>query len=243
MTFVTERTRFFTEHLDALRQVYFLKALPESALARIAVAGFVRRLEKDEILFQEKSRCVGLVVVLTGSIKVYKIDDRGRELTLDLELPGESVSELPLFDGGNYPANAAAAEDRATVLIVPRERFRAIAADYPEVAEQALKALGIRMRRLMQMLEAQTLLPVRSRLADYLLRTSQGRTTFPLEETNEAIAGHIGTVREVVSRTLRGLVTGGVIALERRSVTVRDVAALRQAAGAADSDAEKSDIS
>src|SRR5262245_14979114 len=120
----------------------------------MAAAGYERRLDKGEVIFLEKERCLGLLVVLAGAVKVYKLDSRGRELTFDLEMPGESVVEMPLFDGGNYPASAEAAEDGTILLVVPRERFRPFMTAHPKIAEQGLKALGVRMRKLMQMLEA-----------------------------------------------------------------------------------------
>ncbi len=225
---------------EALRHVLFLRTLPDTTIAEIAGKGTVHRLRKGETLFLEKSRCLGLIVVLSGAVRVYKLDSRGRELTLDLETPGRSVGEMPLFDGGNYPANAEAAEEDTSIFVVPQERFRPIMARCPEITEQGLKALGIRMRKLMQMLEAQALYPVRARLADYLLRAAQGRASFRLAETNEAIGSQIGTVREVVSRTLRHLAVIGAIALEGRQVTIREPELLRRMAGSTEEEASES---
>jgi CRP/FNR family transcriptional regulator len=73
---------------EALRRVLFLKSLSESTLREIAQAGEERRLAKGELLFAEHERCAGLIVVLDGAVKVYKLDRRGRELTLGLETPG-----------------------------------------------------------------------------------------------------------------------------------------------------------
>lgn len=219
---------------EALRRVLFLKSLPEDTLREIAGSGEERRLDKGEMLFAENQRCIGLLVVLCGAVKIYKLDSRGRELTLGRETPGGSVLELPLFDGGNYPAGAEAVEADTIVFVVPRERFLAIMAAHPAIAAQAVRTLAVRIRRLMQMLEAQTLHSVRARLAAYLLTASAGRTAFPLAETNEAIAGHLGTVREVVSRTLRSLKETGVIGLEGRLVCVRDHDALQRIAESAD---------
>ena len=101
---------------------------------------------------------------------------------------------------------------------------------YPEIAERGLLALGIRLRRMVQIAEAQSLYTVRARLAGYLWELAEGRTTFRLEETNEAIAGHLGTVREVVSRTLRNLKDSGVLDLQGRRVTVWDSEELLQIA-------------
>ncbi|MGI4789212.1 MAG: Crp/Fnr family transcriptional regulator, partial [Janthinobacterium lividum] len=156
----------------ALQQVLFLKSVSSEAVSAIVTSGQTRRLEKGEQLFAEFQRCQGLFVVLNGAIKVYKLDSRGRELTLSMELPGSSVGELPLFDGGNYPYNAEAAQPETEIWFVPRDQFREIMHSYPEIAERALLAIGIRLRQMLQIAEAQSLYSVRARLAAYLLVVS-----------------------------------------------------------------------
>src|ERR1044071_355621 len=168
------------ERVEALRSVHFLKSLPDSTIAALAAYGETQQFQKGEVIFFEKSRCMGLTVVLTGAVKVFKLDARGRELILDLERPGESVGEVALFDGGNYPANAQAEGDGTRLLIVSRDRFWDIAGQHPEVMRHGLKAMGVRTHKLLQMLEAQALYPVRARLAEYLIRTAEDRTHFQL---------------------------------------------------------------
>jgi CRP-like cAMP-binding protein len=211
---------------EAMRCVPFLKTLPEAALEAIAEVGRERRLGRGELLFAENSRCLGLIVVLQGLVKVFKTDARGRVFTLGREKAGASVAELPLFDGGNYPAGAEAAEEGTSVLIVSKDAWRRLMQTYPEIAEQALRALAVRMRRLMQIVEAQTQHTVRTRLANYLLHTAQGQLSFLLEETNEAIGSQIGTVRNVVSRTLCDFKEAGLISVRRREITILDREAL-----------------
>lgn len=217
---------------EALRQVLFLKTAGSDAIAQLLASGQRRHYARGEQLFMEFERCRGLFVVLTGAVKVYKLDSRGRELTLSLEGPGASVAELPLFDGGNYPYSAEAAQTNTSVWFVPRDQFRAVMHAFPEITERALLALGIRLRQMVQIAEAQSLFTVRARLAAYLLEVMAGRTEFRLEDTNETISSHLGTVREVVSRTLRTLKEAKVIELRGRWVTVLDEAELRGIAGA-----------
>lgn len=219
------------EPKEALRQVLFLKTASEEAVSKLTASGQALWLAKGETLFAEFERCRGLFVVLTGTVKVYKVDSRGRELTLSVETPGACAGDLPLFDGGNYPYSAEAASADTVVWFVPRGRFREVMRAHPEIAERALLALGVRLRRMVQIAEAQSLYSVRARLAGYLLEAGRGRGTFRLEETNEAIGGHLGTVREVVSRTLRALKDAEVIGLRGRWVDVRDVEELKRIAG------------
>ena len=215
---------------QALRQVLFLKTASEDALSALTASGQVIHLGRGEMLFGELERCRGLFVVLSGAVKVYKTDSRGRELTFSVETPGASVGELPLFDGGNYPYSAEAVQAHTEVWFVPRARFRDILRANPEIAERALLALGIQLRQMVQIAEAQSLYSVQARLASYLLETASGRTQFLLEATNEAIANQLGTVREVVSRTLRTLKEAEVIGLEGRWISLRDAEELQRIA-------------
>ena len=166
----TIHTAGFMRRRAALRRVQFLKTLPDEVLEELACAGVERCLNKGEMLFAEHDHCLGLIVVLAGAVKVFKLDSRGRELTLDSELPGESVFELTLFDGGNYPASAEASQDGTLVYIIRRDRFGQFVADNPQIAALAVRALAVRTRKLIQMVEAHSLHSVRSRLAAYLLQ-------------------------------------------------------------------------
>lgn len=216
-----------TDHeLNLMRRPLVLKGLPDAAFGALARAGERRRCDKGQLLFAENQPCIGLIVVLSGAVRIFKMDPRGRELTLGREEPGSTVAELPLFDGGNYPASAEAAEDNTVLYVVPRARFQDLMRQHPEIATAALKALGVRLRKMLKMLEAHSLHTVRARTAAYLVRASHGQAAFALEETNEAIAGQLGTVREVVSRTLRSLREAGVITLHGRRVAIVDRPAL-----------------
>lgn len=215
---------------EALRQVLFLKTVPEATLSALVEVGRERKLNRGELLFPELTRCLGLIVVLQGAVKICKVDSRGRELTLSVETAGGCVGELPLFDGGNYPYSAEATAENTSVWIVPRPDFLEVMRQHPEIAQRGLLALGVSLRRIIQIAEAQSLHPVRARLAGYLCELSQDTLTFRLPQTNDEIANQLGTVREVVSRTLSGLKAAQTITLQGRQVTVKDREELRRIA-------------
>ena len=70
-----------------------------------------RKYSAGEIVFSEGEPCAGLFVVESGSVRIFKSSPGGREQVLSIEGPGGSVAELPVFDGGNYPASVVAIED------------------------------------------------------------------------------------------------------------------------------------
>ena len=108
--------------IETLRRVPFFAVLPPDELRALAAHCVVRRLRRDEMLFAEGDSCGGLFVVQAGAVKQFKMAETGREQVLVTERAGSTVGELALFDGGNFPASAAAVED-STVLYLPKREF------------------------------------------------------------------------------------------------------------------------
>jgi CRP-like cAMP-binding protein len=221
--------------LDAiatLRRVPFFAVLGEEDLRRLAGHCVVRHLRREELLFAEGDPCEGMYVVQSGAIKVFKMADTGREQVLVIERAGSTVGELPVFDGGNLPASAAALED-SSLLFLPKREFLSLCRQNSEVAFAVIRSLAWRFRYMTSLVEELSLKEVSHRLARFLrdralavgIRTKRG-VEFPLEETNQQIAAEIGTVRDLVSRNLRRLVDRKIIKMERRKVIVLNMADL-----------------
>lgn len=151
---------------------------------------------------------------------------------LGIEGPGSSVAELPVFDGGNYPASVSVIDD-ATLLFVSKQDFQALCLAHPQVALKVLKVVGARLRRLVGIIEELSFTTVRHRLAAFLLRLArtEGKRSregveITLPASNQELAAQIGTVRELVSRNLSRLQSEGVLKIDGRSVIVVDLKAL-----------------
>jgi CRP/FNR family transcriptional regulator len=179
-------------------------------------------------------------VVESGHIRVFKSSAGGREQVLTIDGPGGSVAELPVFDGGNYPASAAAI-DEVTLLFVSKQDFQALCLAHPQVALKVLRVVGARLRHLVGIIEELSFTTVRHRLVSYLLRLAEKegtRATEGLEITlpanNQELASQIGTVRELVSRNLSRLQAEGIIKIDGRSVIVCDRNALEAETRAAE---------
>src|SRR6185437_9429415 len=98
-----------------------------------------------------------------GKLRIYKISASGREQILAEEGPGSSVAELPVLDGGPYPASATAVSDCETVFLSRRD-FRGICMEHPEVALKVLTVVGSRLRNLVGIIEELSFTTVRQRL-------------------------------------------------------------------------------
>jgi CRP-like cAMP-binding protein len=218
--------------VETLRRVPFFAVLPPDELKALASHCVVRRLAKDEMLFAEGDACEGLYVVQAGALKLFKMADTGREQVLVIERAGSTVGELPLFDGGAFPASAAAIEN-STLLYLPKREFLDLCRRNSAVAFAVIRTLAWRFRYMTNLVEELSLKEVCHPLARFLrdravksgVQTKRG-IEFPLEETNQEIGAEIGTVRDLVSRNLRRFVDRGIIRLERRKVIVLDMAEL-----------------
>ncbi|MBS1851421.1 MAG: Crp/Fnr family transcriptional regulator [Acidobacteria bacterium] len=225
---------------QTLAKVPIFSGLTENELAFLAQRAVPRRYSAGEIVFGESEPCLGMYVVEAGHIRIFKSSSGGREHVLSVDGPGSSVAELPVFDGGNYPASAAAVDD-ATLLFVSKQDFHALCLAHPQVALKVLRVVGARLRRLVGIIEELSFTTVRHRLASFLLKLAQreGKRTaqgiqLALPSSNQELASQIGTVRELVSRNLSRLQAEGVLQLDGRHVLILDLKALEAASQASE---------
>jgi len=215
-----------------LAKVPIFAGLTESELSFLAQRAVPRQYAPGEMVFAEGEPCAGLYVVDRGHVRIFKTSPGGREQVLAIDGPGGSVAEVPVFDGGNYPASGAAV-DQATLLFVSKQDFQALCLAHPQVALKVLRVVGARLRRLVGIIEELSFTTVRHRLASFLLRLAkqEGRRTpagieLTLPSSHQELAAQIGTVRELVSRNLSRFQTEGLLTIDGRSVIIRDLNAL-----------------
>jgi len=217
------------DHTQILAKAPIFSELTEAELGYLVERVAPRHYAPGEMVFGEGERCTGLYVVERGHIRVFKTSAAGREQVLTIDGPGSSVAEIPVFDGGPYPASGAAVDD-ATLLFIGKQDFQALCLAHPQVALKVLRVVGARLRRLVAIIEELSFTTVRHRLVSLLVRLAQreGRKTaegveFSLPASHQELASQIGTVRELVSRNLSRLQAEGLLKVEGRGVTVRDL--------------------
>lgn len=220
------------DHGQTLTKTPIFSGLTESELAFLAQRAVPRHYSAGETVFSEGEPCAGLYVVESGQIRIFKSSAGGREQVLSIDGPGSSVAELPVFDGGNYPASVTAIGD-ATLIFVSKQDFQSLCLAHPQVALKVLRVVGARLRKLVGIIEELSFTTVRHRLASFLLRLARAegrRTADGLEVTlpasNQELASQIGTVRELVSRNFSRFQAEGVLKIDGRSVIIQDVKAL-----------------
>jgi len=217
-----------------LRKTSIFASLTHAEMQDLCARVTSRHFQRGEMLFNEGDQCSGLFLVASGKIRIFKLSSAGREQVLAVEGPGSSFAELPVFDGGKYPASASAAED-AEVLFISRKDLQNYCREHPEVALKMLAVVGGRLRRLVGIIEDLSFTTVRQRLISVVLRlvqesgsaTKQGLRV-ELTKSHQELAAELGTVRELVSRNLSRLQAEGFVEVDGRTIIVKDVAGLKR---------------
>lgn len=206
-----------------LEDVTLVAGLNAAARRELAARGRIARFKADDVLWRAGADPAGgLHVVLSGRVHVVAERD-GRPHRVHTEEAGGTLGEIPLFDGGGYPATVTAVTD-AECLVIPRGALRAAIAADPELAFRLLQRMGRRVRTLIGRLDAMVTLDVRQRLARHLLELSEavGGPSLRFTGSQADLAEELGTVREVVVRTLREMQTAGLIERRGRQVRILD---------------------
>lgn len=223
------------EERALLRRLSIFTHVSDEALDAVARRTVVRALPKGRQLFRRGDPCQGLYVVVEGEVRVYRSNQDGREQTLHLQGPGQSIAEVPLFDGGPYPASARADQD-SRVLYLPLDDFQWLYRNQPEIADSVIRELGRRLRRMVRLVEKISLRDVPSRVAMTLLEYAERQPSrgpiaeFDLPRTQEELAAELATTRESVARALSSLRKSGAISQKGSRVRVLDLRRLESVA-------------
>lgn len=196
-------------------------ALPPE-VRKLAELGAQRRYRAHALLIEEGDAGSAVYVVLTGRLRAFVSDSRGREVTLALHGPGEYVGEMSL-DGDVRSASVQAAEPTLCAVVTRETMLHHIAND-PEFAFALIVRLIRRARLATESARSMALLDVYSRLKRLLeLRAApraDGKRQIAERLTHQAIASEIGCSREMVSRLMKDLESGGYLSLVERQIVL-----------------------
>lgn len=190
----------------------------------LADKGVQRRYRRNALLIQEGDLGDTLYIILSGRLRAFAADNTGKEITLGVYGPGDYVGEMSL-DGGPRSANVETLET-SVCAVVTRETLRAYIAENPEFAFELIARLIRRARMATESTRNLALIDVYGRLVRLL-----NQLALPLEDgtriiaeriTHQDLAHRVACSREMVSRLLKDLESGGYIrVVERRLVLLK----------------------
>jgi len=212
----------------------FLTTLSGQDLEALTAAARPQSFRRGAYLLREGERPGLVLFVLAGMIKLTKDAASGREVVLEMRVPGDVVGELGAIDLRPRSANAVAISE-VQVLVIASEPFRRIVAERVGVANAVLMTVVHRLRRAAdRQLELGTSDPL-GRVCARLVELAAAHgvdgasgTRIDVGITQHDLADWCGISRDGVIRALRDLRARGLIETGRRSIVLRDVTALCQ---------------
>ena len=217
-------------------EVTFLKSIPYFAglshdeLNLVKKLVFEKKVERGDIIVLEGEPAEALYFVSSGAVKMFRTSVDGKEQVLNIVRPGESFNDVAIFDSGPNLASAQAMGPAIVYGILHRD-LHAFLQKHPRIALNVANVLAAQLRHLTSLVDDLSFRPVVSRVAKILLEYA-GNGAGPSQRlTQQDMAAIVGTVREVVGRSLKSLETDGVIRMDRHRIVITDREALEDIAG------------
>ena len=217
------------QKLHTLRRNVYFDNLAADLLEQVAAHMSLREFERNEVLFWEGDACAGLHIIEQGSVKLYRLSPQGRQYIIRVLQEGDTCNEVPTFDEGENPVNVEALETCRAWVVEP-DVLRGLLKTQPDFAQKVVKNLAHNLRGFVRTVSEMAFYQVTHRLARLI-------SELPAEDlsgvggahwTQEQMAARLGTVREVVARSLKELERSGAIQVRNRRIYITDQDALRQ---------------
>ncbi|MBE7432577.1 MAG: Crp/Fnr family transcriptional regulator [Anaerolineales bacterium] len=207
------------QKIEALRGNPYFDDLKESMLKDIAGHMQLREYQRGDVLFWEGDPCEGLFILEHGSAKIFRISAQGRQYIVRILQEGDTFAEVPAFDEGASPVNVEALET-CRVWIIDKNKLHALVMEHPMFAQKVLANFGTMLRGMVRMVSEMAFYQVTHRLARLIdAELPQDKSQ---HWTQEQLAARLGTVREVVARSLKEMERSGAIKLEDRRIQIVD---------------------
>ena len=219
---------------NEIRSMPYFAALTEEEAAAVAKNVLVEHFDAREVIAVEGEDAKGLYFIRSGTVRIYRLGRDGREQSLRLAQEGDTLAEVPVFDGGPMPANVEALKP-SEVILIPTREIREVVRRHPEVSITLLGLFARRIRMFVELVEQLSLQTVETRLARYLFHLARvegedrdGVIVVKRDLTVQDLATLLGSVREVVARQLHALEEDGAIKVSRKEIAILDMEQLRQ---------------
>jgi|TARA_R110000782_G_scaffold1119_2_gene4195 CRP/FNR family transcriptional regulator len=188
---------------------------------KLSEIGFSKIFKEGEVIINDHSYIKSIPIVITGSIKVMRTDDDGREILLYYIKSGESC--IMSFLGGLHQDTSkikAIAEENTEILFIPTEKLSELMREYPEWLDYMFRLYHKRFEELLDVVNEIAFKKMDERLLNYLENKAALSKSNIISITHEQMANELGTARVVISRLLKQLETEGVVELGRNKITL-----------------------
>ena len=207
-----------------LKAVPLFASFPEDQLRMLTTMVARRSATRSTTIMAGGDATDSLYIVLSGRLKVMMSDSDGKEVILSILGPGEFFGEMGLIDDAPRSASVVTIE-ACELLSIAKRDFKKCMTDNPELAMAVMRGLVRRLREADRKIGSLALLDVYGRVARLLLDMSEtvnGEKLVTKRLPKQDIAKMIGASREMVSRVMKDLQTGGYIEMRGSNIVLRD---------------------
>ena len=219
-------------HPGCFGQVWLFEGVPQESWNDLSRNFVRRRLAAGEDLFRQGGRADNMHLIKSGSVKLWKITEEGRMLTLDIRKAGDLLGESVLLEEGEYPVGATCLEPTLTCGM-DRTVFEGLVVKYPLVGLAVIRNLSRRIQHLSEKMGALSEPNLDDRLYEVLMNVARQTGTrvsggwsiaFPL--THEEIGFLVGAHRVSVTRALAKLRDTGKVRTDGKFLFISDLLAV-----------------
>jgi len=218
-----------------LRDNTFLGCLPDDTFDPIYRKGHIARFRKGETIFRRGDEGGSMMLIVSGTVKVFNTTVDGREAVLNFLGPADVIGEITILDGLDRAASVVALETTEAFSIQRRDMLPALRAN-PDAMLEIIQMLCGKLRNTSALIEdGLNEMPGRTargllRLADQHGRQTKAGIVIKLQVSQRDLGGYMGLSRENTSRQLAALRQQGLIAMDAARIVIRDRAGLEDAA-------------
>jgi CRP/FNR family transcriptional regulator, anaerobic regulatory protein len=188
---------------------------------KILAYGVAKTFAEGDIILNENAYIKAIPLVKSGSIRVMRTEEEGREILLYYITAGESC--IMSFLGGMHQDTSkvkAVAEEETEILFIPVDKVNLLIKEYPEWLDYIFKLYHKRFEELLEVVNAVAFKKMDERLLSFIKKKCALSKTTTLNITHEDIANELGTARVVISRLLKQMEQEGLVQLGRNKIYV-----------------------
>lgn len=212
--------------LQLLRNVPLLQEARQADLETLATSVRLVHAVRKDVIFKRGDMCNGFHLVVYGRIKLSLVTSQGADKPLQIIETGSCLGDIPMFLERPSRLTAQAVED-SLLAYVPREAIQHLIEHDSRFAMRMLASLSMRMRNVVDDIEAFSMQPPAARLVTYLMRMlppgSMTRAKIKLTLNKNVVAAQLNLTPETLSRYFRELTDRGLVTLDGRTVLVHDI--------------------
>ena len=209
---------------ELLKNYPFLKDLEKEVLELFLSRIIVNNYEVGQNVFSNNVSCIGFSFILEGKLRIYKLGDDGKEITLYRISKGDSCFNTILCAlTDSEEKSFADVEENAIIAILPMDLFKKYLVNNSVFLKYIFKNLYNKFENVVEGLEKVTFNSIENRIIDYFnLKLEENNGVKIIYTTHEKIAADIGSSREVVSRSLKTLEKRGILELGRGKIKIKN---------------------